>query len=242
DREAVGLRGATVIFVAALVLAMLMHRFVEKPLDRLGKQRRGRKLDWTSLGAGVAAMAVGALVAFPQIPSDGNRTAQALEINTETHPGALSISDDLPVVDAEPIPAVTELRQGRQEYYSRGCSQEGGNAPGTDEVTVCDDPDKPANPTARVALAAGSHAGQWEHTVRSIGKTYGWEVLVVIKSGCVLLDTDDPESRMCQSWNDNFIDWVDKNDIDLVITPGSRVFGSGESITDGAMTRWEQIT
>src|SRR5699024_12059698 len=97
-------------------------------------------------------MAVGALVAFPQIPSDGNRTAQALEINTETHPGALSISDGIPVVDAEPIPEVTELHQRLPEYTLRGCGQKGGEEPGSDEVIICDDPDAPANPTARVVL------------------------------------------------------------------------------------------
>jgi hypothetical protein len=181
-------------------------------------------------------------VAFSQIPTTGDQVAGNLEINTETHPGALSISDNVPVVDAEPIPDATELRQRLQEYYSRGCSQEGGNEPGTDEITVCDDQNAPDSPTARVALAAGSHAGQWEDAVRSIGSTYNWEVLTVIKSGCVLLDDNDPERRMCQSWNDNFIEWVGENDIDLVITPGTRVFGSGESVRDGAPKRWEEIT
>ena len=242
DREAVGLRGPTVIFVAALVLAMLMHRFVEKPLDRLGKQRRGRKLDWTSLGAGVAAMVVGALVAFPQIPSDGNRTAHALEINTETHPGALSISDGIPVVDAEPIPEVTELHQRLPEYTLRGCGQKGGEEPGSDEVIICDDPDAPANPTARVVLAAGSHAGHWEDAVRSIGQAYGWEVLVAIKSGCVFQDIDSSDPSMCQLWNDNFIEWVQTSDVDLVITSGTRVLSGEETIYEGAQTRWEQVT
>jgi len=242
DREAVGIRGAAVIFIAALLLAMLMYRFVEKPLNRLGRERRGPKLDWTSLTAGATIMAAGALVAFSQIPTTGDQLASNLEINTETHPGALSISDDVPVVDAEPIPEITELRQRLPEYTLRGCGQDGGNEPGTDEIIVCDDQNAPDNPSARVALAAGSHAGHWEDAVRSIGEAYGWEVLTVIKSGCVLQDDDNPETRMCQSWNENFIDWVGENDIDLVITPGTRVFGSGETMRKGSETRWEQIT
>lgn len=241
DRDAVGVRGAAVIFIGSLMLAMIMHRFIEKPLDRVGKQCRGRKLDWTSLGAGVTAMAVGALVAFPQVPQDGDRTADALEINTTTHPGALSISDGLPVPEAEPIPELTELHRRLPEYSLRGCQQTGGDEPGTDEVTVCDDPNAPANPTARVVLAAGSHAGHWEDAIRSIGQAYGWEVLVAIKSGCVLQDKNRDNPTQCQLWNDNFIDWVGENNVDLVVTSGTRVL-SRESIEEGAPTRWEQIT
>ncbi|MFD6814881.1 acyltransferase family protein [Enteractinococcus coprophilus] len=242
DRATIGIRGAAVIFVGSLVLAMVMHELVEKPLDRIGKQRRGAKLDWASLSAGVTAMVVGVLIAFPQIPQQGDLTASALEINTETHPGALSISHDLPVGEAEPIPEVTELHRKLPEYRLRGCEQTGGDAPGTDEVTVCDDPDAPANPTARVVLAAGSHAGQWEDAVRTIGRSYDWEVLVVVKSGCVLRDEAEPESPMCQAWNENFIDWLGEHEVDLVITPGTRIFSHGETIPEGAQTRWEEIT
>lgn len=242
DREAVGIRGAAVIFIAALLLAMIMYRFVEEPLRRLGQYRRGRKLDWTSFSAGAAAMAVGALVAFPQIPTEDEQTEGPLAINTETHPGAMSISHDLPTVEAEPIPEVTELQRRLPEYTLQGCEQDGGDEPGTAEVTVCDDPEAPATPTARVVLAAGSHAGQWEDAVRAIGKTHGWEVLVAVKSGCVLRDDDDPESPMCQGWNDNFIDWVGEHDVDMVITPGTRVFSHGETIPVGAQSRWQEIT
>lgn len=242
DREAVGIRGAAVIFIAALILAMIMYRLVERPLSRAGQHRRGRRLDWTSLSAGVTAMAVGALVAFPQIPNEEDQPEGSLAINTDTHPGAMSISHDLSVAEAEPIPEVTELHRRLPEYSIRGCEQAGGDEPGTGEVTVCDDPEAPASPTARVVLAAGSHAGQWEDAVRTLAKTYDWEVLVVIKSGCVLHDEDNPESEMCQEWNNNFIDWVGENDVDLVITPGTRIFSRGETIPDGAQTRWEEIT
>lgn len=242
DREAVGIRGAAVIFIVALLLAMIMYRFVEKPLSRVGQHRRGRKLDWTSLSAGVTAMAIGALIAFVQIPNDTERLADTMEIDVGTHPGALSITDDLPVADAEPIPDVTELRQRLPEYTLRECQQKGGDEPGTNEVTVCQDLNAPEHPTARVVLAAGSHSGHWEDAVRAIGQANGWEVLVAIKSGCVFQDKNAENPGQCQLWNDNFIDWVGENNIDIVITSGTRVFGSGESIEEGATVRWEQIT
>lgn len=244
DREAVGVRGGAVIFVTAVVLAVVMHSFVEKPLNTLGRRKRGPVLDWVSLGGGITAAAVGVLVAFPYLPKDGDRVANSLDFDQTTHPGAMSISHNVSVEETTPIPELADLVQDHPDYVFRKCQQTMGDAPGTDEVTVCDDPDAPEHPTARIALAAGSHSGHWEATVRSLGKEYGWEVLGVTKSGCVLRDGQDPETSMCQAWNDNFIDWVAENDIDMVITPGTRVVSSdsNESVTSGAPHRWEQLS
>src|SRR5690625_845594 len=243
DREAVGIRGAVVIFAATVVLSMLMYRFIEKPLDRLGKEKRGPRLDWISLGAGATAVAVGAVAAFSQLPSDGNRMTSAVDFDTQTHPGALSVSDDFPVPEAEFIPELAELHREHPAYTFRDCQQTMGQGPGTDTVEVCDDPEAPDEPTATVALSAGSHAGQWEAAVRAIGKEYGWEVLVVTKSACTLEDHNIVGRSMCQSWNENFIEWLDEHEIDLVMTPGTRVNGeqSNESIREGAPNRWQQI-
>src|SRR5690625_576576 len=244
DREAVGVRGGAVIFVTAVVLAVVMHQFIEKPLNTLGQRKRGPVLDWVSLGGGITAAAVGVLLAFPYLPKDGDRVANSLDFDQTTHPGALSISHNVSVEETTPIPELAELAQDHPDYVFRKCQQTMGDAPGTDEVTVCDDPDAPEQPSARVALAAGSHSGHWEAAVRSLGKEYGWEVLGVTKSGCVLQDGQKPETSMCQAWNDNFIDWVAENDIDMVITPGTRVVSthSNESVTQGAPHRWEQLS
>src|SRR5699024_7759634 len=213
-----------VIFVTAVVLAVVMHTIIEKPVNTLGQRKRGPVLDWVSLGGGITAAAVGVLVAFPYLPKDGDRVATSLDFDQTAHPGALSISHNVNVEETTPIPELADLVQHHPDYVFRRCQQTMGDAPGTDEVTVCDDLDAPEQPTARVALAAGSHSGHWEAAVRSLGKEYGWEVLGVTKSGCVLQDGQDPDTSMCQAWNDNFIDWVAENDIDMVIHLGPGLF------------------
>lgn len=244
EREAVGIRGAAVIFGATVVLAAVTHWLVEKPLDTVGKKRRGPRLDWTSLSAGIAVMAIGVLVALPNLPKNPDGVANSLDFDQETHPGALSVSHNLSAPNVEAIPEITDLHNNHPDYVHRRCQQTMGDAPGTDEISVCDDPEKPDDPTARVVLAGGSHSGHWEATIRALGQQHDWEVLVVTKSGCVLQDGQNPQTSMCQGWNENFVDWVADNDVDLVITPGSRISGedSGESIQNGAQTRWEQIT
>lgn len=244
DREAVGIGGAAVIFAATVLLAMLMHKFVEKPLDTLGKERRGRRLDWTSLSAGITVVAVGVLVAFPHLPKSTDGVANSLDFDQDTHPGALSISHNMGARNAEPIPEIADLHRNHPAFVHRQCQQTMGDGPGTDEIAVCDDTEPPEEPTARVVLAGGSHSGHWEATIRALGQEYGWEVLVVTKSACVLLDGRDPSTSMCQAWNDNFIDWIAENDVDVVISPGSRISGehSEEVIQHGAQNRWKQIT
>src|SRR5699024_8361760 len=86
DREAVCVRGGAVIFVTAVVLAVVMHQFIEKPLNTLGQRKRGPVLDWVSLGGGITAAAVGVLLAFPYLPKDGDRVANSLDFDQTTHP------------------------------------------------------------------------------------------------------------------------------------------------------------
>lgn len=244
DREAVGIRGATFVFVAALLLAMIMHRLVEKPLDQFGKLRRSNKLDWTSLSAGIAAMIVGVLVAVPNLPQTGDRIASSLEFDAVNYPGALVVTSDIDVAEATPIPALEGLKDSHPDAFFRGCQQKHGDGPGTDTIEVCNDPDKPENPTATVVLAGGSHAVHWEAPFRILGREYGWEVLVVSKPACIFKFSETSSTPMCDSWNDNFMKWTADNDVDLVITPGSRLdrADSAEKIQGGAPERWQQIT
>lgn len=243
DREAVGIRGAAVIFILAVCLSMLMYRFVEQPLDRLGKQRRGPRLDWTSLGAGVVTMTVAASMIYPQIINTGDQSISSLDFDLTSYPGALSVSDEYYADDTDPIPELVGLEQHRHPYHLRECYQVSGEKPGTDEIAVCDDPEAPSNPTAKVVIAAGSHAAHWEKAVRSIGAEYGWEVLLVTKGACVFQDDEKSDRTMCQSWNEKFIDWASDNDVDMVITAGSRIQGeeSQESVWEGAENRWHQL-
>src|SRR5699024_5881702 len=156
--------------------------------------RRAPVLAWVSLGGGITAPAVGVLRALPYLPKDGDRGGNSLDFDQTTHPGALSTSHNVGVEETTPIPRLAELAQEQPDYVFRKCQQTMADAAGTDEVTVCDDPDAPEQPSARVALAAGSHSGHWEAAVRSLGKEYGWEVLGVTKSGCVLQDGQKPET------------------------------------------------
>src|SRR5699024_9193128 len=144
----------------------------------------------------------------------------------------------------EPFPAPEDAREYRQEYAKRACEQKMGEKPGTDEIKVCDDLGAPDNPTATIVLAGGSHAGHFEEAFKTLARKYNWEVLVVLKPACVFGGEEYPNQTMCGAWNENFINWLENNDVDLVVTPGTRhISGPDEErIEDAAPTWWQRIS
>lgn len=246
DREAIGFRGAIVILTLTVILAVVMHRYVERPLQRIGKQSRKRGL-WVNkhtVVAGVATMAIAGLATTVLSPSPQTLEATYGDLDSDLYPGAAVhfISEEPPAMDMFPVPE--NARDYRQEYAKRGCEQKMGENPGTDEIKVCDDLHASDNPAATVVLAGGSHAGHFEEAFKALGEKYNWEVLVVLKSACVFGGEEYENQTMCGAWNYNFIEWLDNNEIDLVVTPGTRhISGPDEErIEDAAPKWWEKIS
>lgn len=248
DRNAVGIRGAFVILFVTLVLAVLMFRYVEKPLKDLQIKRSPQ----TSKRANriVVTVAAGALILA------GGGTAMVLQqqqVNTtvaledwdwENYPGALAaLDDDVEVPDVAPMPAVENAMDFRPDYVFWDCEQPMGDDPGTDEISVCEDPNNPEDPRARVVLAGGSHAGHWQNTFQNLAEQHNWELQIVTKSSCIFRDIDDLQHDMCASWQTNFMDWLQDEDVDLVVTPGSRMDPAAEPeyIQGDAPDRWAEI-
>lgn len=249
DQPAVGIRGAAVVFVIALVLAALTYRVVEQRLAPKSTSRIGGvlKRNKMMIAAGATAMLVGALVITPLTQANSNVEAHAAydDLDSDTYPGAdIAFWDDsreLP--EADVFPAPEDAGEFVAPYFQQGCEQRWGDDPGTDVVLVCEDDDAPAQPTATIVLAGGSFAGHWETTFKSLAKKYGWEVLVLDKGGCPLGGEPSPDS-MCGKYNENLIEWLDDNDVDLVVTSGSRTDEQEdeEYILDRAPDWWEKIT
>lgn len=162
-------------------------------------------------------------------------------LDENVYPGAAQYFESEPTPDAAMFPAPDEAEAFKPEYTIKGCGQKMGQDPGTDEIMVCEDENAPDNPAATVVLAGGSHAGHIEAAFKTLGQKHGWEVLVVTKSSCVFGLEELPDQTMCGQWNENFINWLDENDVDLVVTPGTRL-DDPEYIFDAAPKWWNRIS
>src|SRR5699024_2307772 len=189
-RGAVGVLGAAVVLAVAVILAVLLKTLVERLLQFWGRQAGGQNAELEPLAVALVVMLVfsnvvaNALLARQQEAQQHQDSQFALD--PEQYPGARSTLEDGPdVPEVENFaPSVEELAQVEQEYITRNCRQAGENAPGSDEVTLCEDPAAPENPSKTIVLAPDSHAGHWEQTFRELGREHNWEVILAIKSGC----------------------------------------------------------
>ena len=246
DREAIGWRGALVILTITVVLAMLTYRYVEQPLQRITNLPRPVRIKINKSAVGIAAsfLAIGGLTTTALTPPLDDLRANYEGLDPDVYPGATQAFQDEPAPHADPFPPIEEARSYRPEYIARECQQKAGQNPGTGEITVCEDENKPEHPTATVVLAGGSHAGHLEAAFKTLGAKYGWEVLIVTKSSCVF-GLEEHDDERCGEWNHNFIEWLDDNPVDLVVTPSTRLPNSGtgpEYFFDAAPSWWERIT
>lgn len=246
DREAIGIRGALVTLAITVALAMLMYRYVEQPLQRATKSTAPVRIlsnrPVIIICASTLAIAGVAMSAVAQ-PNADLDTAYGY-LDQSTHPGAAQYFMKKSTPKADVFPAVEIADQHQPEYTERDCQQKGGQSPGTGEITVCEDEDKPENPSATIVLAGGSHAGHLEAAFQVLSQKYNWEVLIVTKPSCVFGWEERPDQQRCGEWNNNFIEWLEDQDIDLVVTPGSRIPNSNdpENVLDQAPGWWEKIS
>lgn len=249
DRDAIGIRGALVILTITVVLAMLTYRYIEQPLKNCQTRRTGTHASRTNKI--IVTVAAGSLLAAGTGTTLVLHQSQNQEIDAafgnldeDLYPGASVhfLTDSVP--QSETFPPIENVKEYQPKYALEGCGQTLGDEPGTDEVIYCEDSDAPENPTATIVLAGGSHAGHLEEAFRTLGTKYGWEILVVVKSSCVFGLGDTPEPTMCNKWNHNFISWLNEHDVDLVVTPGTRLDVEGpatEYIYDNAPNWWQRI-
>ena len=244
DKQAINVIDGLGILAVSFVIASIMYKLLEQPLSRATKKANapggGRRNKYTVVAGVVTIGLVGVgTTAFAPTPPELKVAYEGLD--ADKYPGAAQAFQDEPPAEEEIFPEVEYAQDYMPEYVARGCRQEGNNVPGTDEVLICEDEDPPANPTATIVLAGGSHAGHFEAAFKALGDKYGWEVIVAIKSGCVFGLEENPDHWMCGQWNENFIEWLDTQDVDLVVTPGTRLW-QPENVLADAPYWWEQIT
>jgi peptidoglycan/LPS O-acetylase OafA/YrhL len=207
-REGVGLdrlpvRVAVLISLAAIALAALSYRFVERPFTTRAPRRRV-----ITLGAGAAAtvlavgvcLGVGAVAAL--LPTDDGRVAPTVDGAT-------------PFVPSDLIPALSEAESDRTLLYDDGCHAQFRVA----EWKDCRYGDVGSDVT--VALFGDSHAAAWFPALQRVAEDQGFELRAFTKSACpastmesILQGQDDV---WCTQWREAVIAELAASPVDLVI-------------------------
>jgi hypothetical protein len=244
DRDAIGIRGALAILATSTLLAALMYRFIEQPLQRMTRRASaatGLRSNKSMVAIGTGLIVIAGITTSAASPAHEDNQASVEGLDEALYPGAAQYWSAGPVPVVDPFPALDRAADFRPAYTTKPCAQKMGQDPGTDEILVCEDESAPEDPTATVVLAGGSHAGHLEAAFKALGRKYGWEVLIVTKSSCVFGWEERPDQSMCGRWNENFITWLEEHEVDLVVTPGTRL-NKPEYVLDAAPKWWKAIS
>ncbi|MGQ7788291.1 acyltransferase family protein [Nesterenkonia sp. K-15-9-6] len=241
DQDGLGVLDGAGLLVVSILAGWATHRWIERPTAARASLAPRVPLTAAAgtLAIGAVATTIGVIGTTVTLPEGYSMAG----VDRALHPGAAATAPgaDPAPPDVAPVPAAEVLAADRPQYYDWDCRQSQGGGLEASEVLICEDPDPPASPTATVVLTGGSHAGQWQHAWMMLADTYDWELIIADKSGCRLQSTENAGSSSCAAWNANLIDAVAERAPDLVVTPGTVMNRSTESIEDGAPQRWREL-
>lgn len=201
----IGNKDRAVIFAIAVLLGWLSKRFVEDPVrfGKLSKLRPSRQL----LVSGVALAAIAALTLGAQ--SAAANLFKSSWASSSITPNLATVKDDKPAIESD------ECRSSTNEEAFKTCIR------GVEDGSV------------RVALIGDSHARQYFAGVEKIALENDWQLTIISKSACPIMDLALWPSRVtydsCKPWNIEFDKYLDKTEpFDLVINSSSSLVTQNE--------------
>jgi len=216
--EAPGLGKGLAVVAAAVVLAVLTTRFVEKPLR---EWHWPQKRSWRTA---VVIAACCALLAGPVAVWQTSLTAEeaaAAAQPRELTPGAASLAPEnagKPTPSARIIPAPAAMKDEWADIDGL-CTD--ANVPSDPILSGCLQNTKPESVTKRIVVLGDSHAQQYMAALGPIAKERGWEVVTLLRGSC-RFGADSPErDEECNAFNRASAAYVMEHRPDAVFTVAS---------------------
>ncbi|WP_433555544.1 acyltransferase family protein [Pseudonocardia xinjiangensis] len=243
QEETVGLGGGALVIGVSVVLAVLTHHLVERPvLKRPSRVRTG----YWSAAVGTSAVLL-LLVAVWQVigTQHGDSAAQ---LGDEAHPGAHALLTE--AVEPAPLlpPPVSVFEDWvRIEHWN--CAPMAAFP-----MDVCAQPlpaeaaegqDTTAPPARRIVVVGDSHAQQLTGALIPIAQQNNWQLITIIRGACPFSTASEvvPEEADCLAWNSAAADEITTLRPDAVVTLASRDVRAGltEQTPLGFVEQWRRL-
>lgn len=219
DSTDVGLFGGTAVIVISVVLAGLVHRYVERPSERWARTPVRR------LKVIVASILIVVVPLGGWQAAEGARSAL---VGAESNPGARVLLPAGAVPASADAPTVPSGAGLGEEWVNLdgGCTGEY-LARVADLREFCNER-RAQTPSGRALVIGDSHAKQWMGAFVPITDESNWDVVALLRGACGigLTETDDS----CLDWQRDAIEYAKATQPDVVVLMGSRaeVDGPGE--------------
>ncbi|MBY6349511.1 acyltransferase family protein [Rhodococcoides corynebacterioides] len=202
-----------VIVAASVILAVLTRNVVERRVTD-GSRAAVRAV---VVGVLVLALTAGGWQSYLQRTTGPT----ASDLDPRLYPGALALTDGVPVPDAPMRPSVLDAAMDLPQSTLDGCIADMTER----EVITCTYGDPNGDRT--LALAGGSHAEHWLPALDEIGRARGVAVVTYLKMGCPLdvgeprLLDDNPYPD-CRDWSEDVLTRLADERPDWVVTTSTR--------------------
>jgi Predicted acyltransferases len=232
DREQVDLAGGAAVIGLSLLLAVLTHHLVEKPLLA---RRFGTRAGYRVGALGLACVLL--VVAGWQVET--TRRADVVDaIGDARHPGAAALTTG--AVDPAPVlpPPVSVYDDWvRVEHWD--C---------TPMIRfpsdICAQP-VDVEPTRRIVVVGDSHIQQLSGALVDIARGQRWQLIAILRGACPFSTASEtvPDEPDCLAWNDAAAGEITDLRPDAVVTLASRDVRAGltEQTPPGFVDQWRRL-
>lgn len=212
--------GGVGIVALSTAMAWLTVRWVERPMQ--AKTFTPGRIAVTACAVFAAVAVTGSSVAWNVHIT---RTVSAVQadgsVDTETHPGALELTDGIRVEPAGVSPPLYSAPEDLPVTTLEGCIADFD----TRDAISCTYGDLDASRT--IALVGSSHAEHWITGLDALGREHGFKVVTFLKMGCPLSLETMPmlganEYPDCLDWTSTVLDDLSESRPDFVFTTATR--------------------
>lgn len=218
-RESVGWFTGSAIIVAAVVLAVVSTRFIERP----ARQIRWVEAAWyrsVPVVLGCVIIAVVPLVSWQGYIK--NQVAEASGNSSADNPGAVALVPGFefqgnPRAPIRPAPAEIS-----EQFAVLGSDCEGRWASDVPDIdTACRSYSASSTPSKSIVVMGDSHSQQWMPALQYAAAENNWEIISIIKGAC-RYSIDLPNATAdCSAFNVEATDYVNQRTPDAVLLVGT---------------------
>lgn len=233
NQSTVSLRGGFVIIALAVLLSVLTHHFVEKPLiARSFGLRSSVKL--AAVFAAAVLLAAGGWQAEAMV-----RATPTGGVGDTQHPGAMALVTGS-VKSAPLLPTAVSVLDDWDNETGWNCSP----IPTFAESNICVQPVQ--NPAKKVVIVGDSHIQQFGAALRPIAEKYHWQLISMLRGACPFSTASetDPNQPGCVEWNNAAVQEIADLKPDAVVTLASLnvMPGLTEHTPPGFPAQWKRVT
>ena len=228
-----GVLGGLAVIAISVVLAVLTHRFVERPLQqRTIGVRDAYRLGAAAIAAVLIAAAVWQFVTVQRDHSDDG------VLGGPIHPGARALADGAPP-PAPLLPAPVAVYEDWVRVQEWDC------APLAQFPTdACVQP-VPTPPQRRIVVVGDSHMQQFTGALIPIAQDHGWQLITILRGACPFSTASEvvPDEPDCLAWNAAAADAIATLRPDAVVTLATRDvrLGLTEQTPPGFVEQWRRL-